>query len=212
MSEASRIASVHTLNPPSDLIELSREACGQAGFDYDWSERKLTDATYATTIDSGNATIYLVFDPVDDIKNHSSFFVNFAEHLRPYNWEEDEQYREFLDASIELLCRLFNLSNAEYVSLFTDSDYNTTVPSDLPLADQIDKVPRIGIYSESLLQDFGGLAGLFKEPRWEYSQPPWRVGELDNGSLLVITHPRPWTDGGWTESSYVDLRPGEEYV
>jgi len=98
------------------------------------------------------------------------------------------------------------------MGLFTESEYDAIVPSDEPLADHIAIVPPIGIYSESLLQDFGGLAELFTEPRWEYSQPPWRVGELDNGSLLVITHPRPWTDGGWTESSYVNLRPGEEYV
>ena len=206
------MANFHASNPPSKLIKSSKETCTRLGFSNDWSETETTDELHTYKTRFYNRTISLTFDFGAETEPNLVLLVNFREHLSPSYWEKNNRYQEFFDASIELLCELSIIFNSEYVGLLTESEYNTIVPSDLPISEHINKVPRIGIYSESLLQEFGGLAELFTEPRWEYSQPPWRVGELDNGSLLVITHPRPWTDGGWTESSYVDLRPGEEYV
>lgn len=212
MSVDHRMASFHTLNPPSDLIESSMEACAEAGFGNDWSETETGNELRSFKTSYNSKTINITFDYESNISPHLVLIVNFREHLSPLNWKKDNKYKKFFDTSTDLLCRLYDVSNANYMGVFTKSEYDTFVPSDLPLIDYIEKIPPIGIYSESLLQDFGGLAGLFKEPRWEYSKPPWRVGELENGSLLVITHPRPWTDGGWTDSSYVDLRPGDEYL
>jgi len=206
------MASFHTRDPSSNLIELSNEACAEAGFSYDWSEIETGNELRSFKTSYKNNTINITFDHTSDSNPHLTLIVNFREHLSPLDWEKRNTYREFLDTSIELLCGLYKCSNADYMGLFVKSKYDTFVPTDLPLANHIETIPPIGIYSESLLQEFEGLAGLFTEPRWEGSSPPWRVGELEDGSLLVITHPKPWTDGGWTEPSYVDLRPGEEYV
>lgn len=203
---------VHSLNPPSNLIESSQRACAQAGFDPDWTkdEGESDSKSYWTTYE--RRAISLMFSlGAEPQSNGRILNIGFQDHLYPSNWDEPERHQEFFDSCIELICRLADVCVADYMGLFTSPRYDEIIPSNLPLAEHIDKVPPIGVYSESLLQNFGGLSGLFKEPCWEYPQPPWRVGELDNGSLLVITHPKPWTDSGWTESSYIDLRSGEEY-
>ena len=211
MSVDHLMANFHASDPPSELIKSSKEACTHLGFSHNWSETETNDGLHTYKTSFHDRTISLTFDFGAEIQPNLVLLVNFREHLSPSYWEKNNHYREFFDASINLLCELSTILNSEYVGLLSESEYDTIVPSNSPIYENIDKISRIGIYSESLLQDFGGLAGLFEEPRWEYPQPPWRVGELDDGSLLVITHPKPWIDGGWTESSYLDLRAGEEY-
>jgi len=73
------------------------------------------------------------------------------------------------------------------------------VPKDRPIAESIDQPPRLGVYSESLLNKLGGAEQLF-------DSQPWYTAELEKGRTLLIesNSESPWQ--GWrppTEAPYI---------
>lgn len=56
-------------------------------------------------------------------------------------------------------------------------------PSEVPL--DIERVPWLGIYSETVLEQFGG-------PERVLGTPAWVVEGLSDGSILIITTKEPW--------------------
>ncbi|WP_276302696.1 hypothetical protein [Halorussus lipolyticus] len=204
---------VYTKKHPSDVVDISLQAFAAAGFETERRTEKFDQDIPSMNIPHKDKNFNISLNLEGDLDPHEPVLtMSFKDWLDPSNWENTKGYSKFFDICIELVCRLATGFSADYVPVCTRVNRAEVLPLEPPLADHIDQIPQIGVYSQSLIDEFGGLAGLFEEPRWEASRPPWRVGELDDGSLLVITHPKPWTDGGWTESSYVDLRPGEEYV
>lgn len=213
MTGRSSSLGVYTKKNLDDVVDIAQQAFTVAGFETENPGKELDQDIPSMNISHGYKSFNISFNLGDGLEPHEPVLtMSFKDWLEPSNWENTEEYEQFFDDCIELICRLATGFSADYVPVCTRVNRTEVLPLEPPLADHIDKIPPIGVYSESLLQEFGGLVGLFKEPRWEASSPPWRVGELDDGSLLVITHPKPWTDGGWTESSFVNLRPGEEYV
>jgi len=204
---------VYTKKDPIDVVDISLRAFAVAGFEVERRTEEFDQEIPSMNIPHKDKHFNISLSLEGDIDPHKPILtMSFKDWLDPSSWEKTNGYCEFFDSCLELVCRLATGFSADYVPVCTRVNRTEVLPLETPLADRIDQIPQIGVYSQSLLNEFGGLAGLFEEPRWEGSRLPWRVGELDDGSLLVITHPRPWTDGGWTESSYVDLRPGEEYV
>ncbi|WP_158059627.1 hypothetical protein [Halorussus halophilus] len=204
---------VYTKKDYSDVVDIALQAFEAVGFETERRNEEFDEEIPSMNIPYGNKSFNISITLGGNLNPHEPVLtMSFKDWLNPSNWEYDEKYEQFFDDCIGLVCRLATGFSADYVPVCTRIQRAEVLPLEPPLADHIDQISQLGVYSQSLLAEFGGLSGLFEESRWEYSQPPWRVGELDNGSLLVITHPRPWTDVGWTESSHVDLRPGEEYI
>lgn len=204
---------VYTKKDHDDVVDIAIQAFAAARFETERRVEEFDQDIPSMNIPYGDKSFNISLNLKENLNSHEPILtMSFKDWLDPSNWENTGEYEQFFDDCIELVCRLATGFSADYVPVCIRINRAEVLPLKSPLADHIDQIPQIGVYSQSLLDEFGEFAGLFKKPRWEVSSPPWRVGELDDGSLLVITHPKPWIDGGWTESSYVDLRPGEEYV
>lgn len=203
---------VYSREDNDDVVDIALQAFAATGFEIERRTEEFEEEIPSMSVPYGYKSFNITYSLEGTRDPHEPVLtMGFKDWLDPSNWKNAEEYEEFFDDCIELICRLSTGFSADYVPVCDRVHRAEVLPLEPPLADNIDRIPQIGVYSKSLLAEFGGFANLFEEPRWEWDDPPWRVGELDNGSLLVITHPQPWTDGGWTESSYADLQPGEDF-
>ncbi|MDS0261028.1 hypothetical protein NDI56_16635 [Haloarcula sp. S1CR25-12] len=103
---------------------------------------------------------------------------------------------EFVDSVIDLVCSLAESNDPEYVAahnaVSTDSD--PVIPTTRPILDDIDRLPTLGIYSRDMVDVLGGRDRVLETPAW-------RVEELDNGQILIITEEPPWYHGGGTANA-----------
>ena len=180
------------LTDPSEVATAAAEA---AGLDYR-CDRK-SEQKSKLTID--NKTIHSHVRPAHSELHQHKVDMSIGESGAPEVWDSDEESREFFDHFVEFLCQLAIQLDAEYVALLQHAHWAEVIPSDVPLAENIDRLPQLAIYSESLLHDLGGI-----EAMWD--RTPWRVGDLENGSTLIIWSAEPWCRSGWTDSYYRDLR------
>jgi len=186
---------VYAEDVPTDPSEVVTEAAEAAELDYR-CDRK-SEQKSKLTID--NKTIHIHVRPAHSELHQRKVDMSIGESGAPEVWDSDKEYREFFDHFVEFLCQLAIQLDAEYVALLEHGHWAEVIPSDVPLADNIDRLPRLAIYSESLLHDLGGIEAM-------RDRPPWRVGDLKNGNTLVIWSDEPWCRSGWIDSSYRDLR------
>lgn len=157
------------------------------------------------------------FMPVDVTVHHDNNWneleraltVSFdAGALQSSTWstQESEAHRdEFVDAITDLVCSLAVSNDPEYVAahdpVATDSD--PVIPTTRPIVNDIDRLPVLGIYSRDMVETLGGR-------EWVLETPAWRVEELDNGQILVITDEPPWGyDAGTAKATEYLLEGGE---
>ncbi|WP_254763715.1 hypothetical protein [Natrinema marinum] len=96
----------------------------------------------------------------------------------------------------------YELERAGTDPLAHDSDSAKTAvdESDNGTIDGLEELPRMGVYSRDVLDEFGGVAAMF-------GSPPWYTASLEDGKTVVIESDTPWLDGGWrppTEAAYLD--------
>lgn len=195
MSHPKYLTVVYAEDVLTDPSEVATAAAEAAGFDYRCNRK--SEQKSKLTID--NKTIHIHVRPAHSELHQRKVDLSIGESGAPEVWDSDEQYQEFFDHFVEFLCQLAIQLDAEYVALLEHVHWAEVIPSDVPLAENIDRLPRLAIYSESLLHDLGGIEAM-------RDRPPWRVGDLKNGSTLVIWSDEPWCRSGWTDSSYRDLR------
>ena len=128
--------------------------------------------------------------------------------LQSSTWsaQESEAHRdEFVDTVIDLVCSLAVSNDPEYVAahdpVATDSD--PVIPTTRPIVNDIDRLPVLGIYSWDIVETLGGRERVLETPAW-------RVEELDNGQILVITDEPPWGYGAGTATATEYLLEGGE--
>lgn len=157
------------------------------------------------------------FMPVDVTVHHDNNWdeleraltVSFdAGALQSSTWstQESEAHRdEFVDTVIDFVCSLAVSNDPEYVAahdpVATDSD--PVIPTTRPIIDDINRLPVLGIYSRDMVETLGGRERVLETPAW-------RVEELDNGQILVITDEPPWGYGAGTANATEYLLEGGE--
>ncbi|WP_408960149.1 hypothetical protein [Natrinema sp. 74] len=75
----------------------------------------------------------------------------------------------------------------EYAPMLGFVDPLQVWPTDRPLAENIEELPIFGIYSESILEEFGGLSEMFDGSLWY-------VAELPSGHTVVVRKDFPWNN------------------
>ncbi|MFC6756889.1 MULTISPECIES: hypothetical protein [Haloarcula] len=126
--------------------------------------------------------------------------------LQSSTWDSEAHRDEFVDGVIDLVCSLALSNDPEYVAahnpVSTDSDPVT--PTTRPVLDDIDRLPVLGIYSRDMVDTLGGRGRVLETPAW-------RVEELDNGQILIITDEPPWYHGVGTANATEYLLSGGEH-
>jgi len=96
---------------------------------------------------------------------------------------------------VELIRRLAVELDPYYISTFNRAIMNgeiaptpkAVLPFETPI--ELERLPWLGVYSESPIERFGG-------PERVLDTPAWMVEELENGSILIVTTRIPWEDYG----------------
>ncbi|ELY69957.1 hypothetical protein [Natrinema versiforme] len=82
-------------------------------------------------------------------------------------------------------------TDVEYAPMLGFVDPIQCWPTDYPITDHIEELPIFGIYSQSALEDLGGLEAMF-------DRSPWYVAELPSGHTVVIQEDFPWNKRDWS--------------
>lgn len=117
----------------------------------------------------------------------------------PNGQKEDTSFRtEFLDLIKRVSVELSPL----LVSSFTTAHVEGSVPPKRVMPEttpiELDRIPWLGIYSEPLIDQFGGRERVL-------DTPAWHVEELSNNSILIITTKEPW-------ANYTTKQPADRYL
>lgn len=195
---------------PDDLIDVTLAVC---------SEHGLAESASGTPIDpdevhpdengrlqlfAGDQTIKLSTNvdrwepPVDSVLS-----VRTAATLFRDLSEGPEEYAGAVCDFVDLVCDLAVALDSAYVGTFNTKHGGGGTPSPetvllLDGLDDLERIPWLGIYSEPLIEELGGRERVL-------DTPAWRVEELENGSILIITTKVPW-DG------YAEELPADQYL
>ncbi|WP_336330691.1 hypothetical protein [Haloarcula sp. CGMCC 1.2071] len=109
--------------------------------------------------------------------------------------ESAEKYTGPARVFVELIRQLAVELNPYYVSTSNRAIMNgeiaptpkAVLPFETPIT--LERLPWLGIYSEPLIERFGGRQRVL-------DTPAWMVEELENGSILIVTTRIPWEDYG----------------
>ena len=102
-----------------------------------------------------------------------------------------DEYQQRVDIGFEFICRLAMATDVEYAPMLGFVDPLQCWPTDYPITDHIEELPIFGIYSQSALEDLGGLEAMF-------DRSPWYVAELPSGHTVVIQEDFPWNKRDWS--------------
>lgn len=124
-------------------------------------------------------------------------------------WENgvsQDAYQRRVDTTFEFICRLAMAIDVEYAPMLGLVDPLQCWPTDYPLTDHIEDLPIFGIYSQSALDDLGGLSEMF-------DRSLWYVAELPSGHTVVVQEDFPWNRMEWKPPSDADfLEATSRYV
>lgn len=200
MSKGESIIAVYDVDVEDAAVEPVLTVCREVGFDIEDDQiRDGENKYYSVPVSYGSKSTTLLFNRSDDRKPDEPLF-SFGRMVYP---EEDtvsvDDHLEEIEALFELICRFATELQAEYIPLFdSEGRRSAVVPKDRPIADAIDGPPRLGVYSEAVLSELGGIEGL-------YETPPSYVANLGDGRTLAIESESPWE--GWrppTDASYLE--------
>jgi len=119
--------------------------------------------------------------------------------IYPSETDDEAAYRNLLDTLFELLCRVATALDAEYAALF-NPESRDAMPHSRPFVDGITELPRMGAYSERVINQFGGLDAMFGPSRWY-------TATLDERRTIVIDAKSGWLSGPWqppTSSAFIE--------
>jgi hypothetical protein len=116
--------------------------------------------------------------------------IGLGQKIYPERVDNANEYQERMTALLELQCRVATAADANYGPLFNPPD-RYAMPEGRPIGEAVEDAPRLGVYSPTVLGQFGGPEALFEEP-------PWYTGELPDGKTVVIGCKEFWKQGRWT--------------
>lgn len=192
--------------PTDEIFDAALEACATTGFDTNSSSEPFPPATgeheraVKLPIDGWSVTLRFDLDPDRDAKEPALTVGGFTHHIDQKTVESEEVHRERMDILFELLTRLAITLDTEYAAVTnTEGQANAITPTDRPFSDHVEAPPLLGVFSEGVLTDFGGVDGLYDEP--------WCVATLTDGRTVVIDSHSLWSQSGWeppTEGPFIE--------
>lgn len=219
--EGSVFVTFCSTDPPevAEVVQSALNVCADHGLSKDYASETPVDPDEASLNESGNIVLYsgkngmrFMFGQ-DQWQEPAGPILNITvegELISPDDTDTDSEYRGFTRTFVELIRDLAVEIDPVLVSTFNthhDGEIapspETVIPLETPIESDLERIPWLGIYSDSSLQQFGGRDRVL-------DTPAWKVEELDNGSILIITTKVPWED--YTTKQPVDryLLDGEE--
>lgn len=185
---------------PADIVDTALDACAKVGFDVeaiDEEDRNISsEDDHEIIVSLDDASIRITFPRGTDDPEDPIMLVGRLDDKIHERWTDDEEsYRRWMDIVFELTCRLATAADASYVALFNSANRGASVlPDSEPIGDAIETPPRLGIYSNSVLADLGGVPDGFDEKLWYHA-------DIDSERTVVIEADAPWTTAGWEPPS-----------
>lgn len=198
----------YTEDKIEDIDEVIRETCAAVGFEIERAPTERTNSHASECIVSYDEWNFRMtfdvrsdYDPTDSGTPRSedsgipiqkinlsgaSWFANPWE-----NGISQDEYQRRVDIIFEFICRLAMAIDVEYAPMLGFVDPLQCWPTDYPITDNIEELPIFGIYSQSALEDLGGIEAMF-------DRSPWYVAELPSGHTVVIQEDFPWNKRDWT--------------
>jgi len=201
MSETAMVA-FYLSDPGRDVTERVREICEDIGFEIEGrTDRKHRGPDIELRYDIWTTTLRFGFSEDREPNEPTLTIGPLNDQVDPSHVRDDETCQQRMDVIFEMICRLSVALEAEYVPLIgVGYRVGHVVPTGRPIGNHVKHPPRLGVYSTSMLDEFGGLDTLF-------DSQPWYVGILDSQRTLVIQTASPWTDAGWrppTEATFIE--------
>jgi hypothetical protein len=96
-----------------------------------------------------------------------------------------------MDVVFELVSRLAMSLEASYSPMLDALGRENVHPTDRPISESVETPPLLGVFSTELLDEFGGVEGLYDDP--------WYVATLTDGRPLVIDSMPSWSKIDWSK-------------
>jgi len=204
--EGSVFASFHSDEQPirAGVIDRTLSICAEMGLTEHATDSEPLSPEDVTLSEKGrisvhseNREIRLRFrlddwsGPIDTMLNVSVD----ANRLVEVDRSSGDAYTGPAQLFVELIRRLAVELDPFYVSTFNraimDGEIAPTpkavLPAETPF--ELRRLPWLGIYSEPLIEQFGGCERVL-------DAPAWKVEKLENGSIFIVTTRIPWEDYG----------------
>lgn len=180
-----------------ELVEPTLSVCAELGFagksttPVDPDEVTLVDGS-GTSVYADGRQVRLNFDlegadekPIESVLTISAA----ANGMVSADADPDDEYTGFAHDLVELIRKLTLELDPIYVATF-NTHFAPGIPSpetvlafDVPI--DLERIPWLGVYSEPVIEQLGGKEHVLETPAW-------KVEELENGSILIITTRTPW--------------------
>ncbi|AGB30398.1 hypothetical protein C488_04467 [Natrinema pellirubrum DSM 15624] len=209
--DGSVFVSFHSTERPQydELVSPTLSACAEVGLVTESAAPPDTDTVTLsdrnrTAVYDGNRAVQLNFridgwdGPIDSVLN----ITTTANTLVSVDADPDDEYTGFARDLVALIRSLGVELDPIYVSTFnthvepTTPSPETVLPFEFPL--DIERIPWLGVYSEPVIEQLGGR-------EYVLETPAWKVEELENGNILIITTRTPW-------EGYHSKLPADEHL
>ncbi|MDS0261032.1 hypothetical protein NDI56_16655 [Haloarcula sp. S1CR25-12] len=200
MSDGEVILGLYEPAPSEHLVDSTINAFEIAGFDVTEVEETVSEGYVTFEVPYENWTI-LVDIKMDGTTgpDEPAVHMGLGEKIYPSVWNDAAAYHRAMSVLFELVCRLATKLDAAYTPVFDSEGRSmSVVPRDRPIGDAVESPPILGVYSDDVLAQFGGLNAMF-------DSPPWYTAELSGGKTVVVESEEPW--GGWrppTDAEFIE--------
>jgi len=201
-------------NEPFDadeLIATVTDVFKQAGVDFEANDALIDHDTHNgdeklernILLDETMMSVCIYFGSKGTIPNPYLMLTTDQQHLVEDKETGNSGVKyDFFSDFIGLVHELASKLDPLFVSSFSTAHVTAgpapelVTPSELPV--DLERIPWLGIYSDPLIETFGGRERVL-------DTPAWHVDELENGSILIITTKIPWAD-------YNSKMPADRYL
>lgn len=204
MSEAIDAIAFYTSRPPDDIVDNALSACTRAGFEVDEGSEGMEKTgteeytTFNIYYDDEHFNIGFNFDG-DRPPSEPVLSIRCGHVIKPTKTTDERAFRDRMSAVFELLCRLAVTLDVDYAPLFSPEDRRAILKG-RPIAENVEELPRIGVYDQAVVDQFGGLESMF-------DRPPWYTATLEGNKIVVAETERPWDRVDWqppTEANFLE--------
>jgi len=171
----------------------------QAGFETDPDNKRVESGYHIIEISYDSLQFRIQFNlDEDQSPSEPVLSIGCGHKIKPAYSDDKAEYLDIMSSIFGLLCRLSATLDVDYAPLFTPED-RYAYREGRPFAEAIEELPRMGVYSAAVIDQFGGLDAMF-------DSPPWYTATLEDGKTVVVETEMPWLKGGWQPPTDADYR------
>lgn len=202
------VAAFYTSDMPDGIIETALDICNSIGFETENIAERQSEVDgvqfHNINVPFNGWGLNLKFNLNNDCDPaEPPLSIGLGKRIDPSSVAEDVTYQRRMDVIFELVCQLASALNVEYAPVFVTPGVSVR-PETAQITDSVDDIPYIGVYTQEILDNLGGVDGLG-------TPSPWYTAELDDGRIVVIPSAEPWTEGGWEPPTTADFLTSAEF-